>query len=649
MTHLDPPLEPRDGKKLKTLVIARVSKPAKDKPVKRRSDGRDELSLEDQEALLEGWLKRNYDGPYKLDVIAGTGSGELLDREESLRISEAVRSGEYDLVLTEDLGRVFRRMHAFLFCELCEDYSTRFIALNDQGLDTARDDWRMAAFFAAYRHEAYNRDTAARIRRSLRNRFTNGGIFQQAIFGYRKPKGAKSDDRVTKIPSAAKIYEKWFRMLEQGLLYSDVADWLNAKKVPVGPHCRTLKWTGRMVQRITFNTILKGWRVRNKRMAKRVNESGRRKSILAPPEDLLERHCPHLAFINPARYDRLIAKLTLRNSKYRRRRHLSKKWRAWPGQHIECGVCGRIFYWGGHGTTDHMMCSGNREYLCWNATTFDGVDAAKRISKAVLDLVESLPGFDASFQKLVERKAKARQAGVGRKQKKIEMDLAKVRRQLKRVEQTILNGAHGSRTLAESLVRLEAEEAVLVQEASKVADAAELREFKLPTMDKLKAEMRIAMQSMSDSAEFGKCMRDLVPSITVFPHRLCDGGATVLRAKLVVNLVPLVPPLCDVKEVQSVLRHELTIDLFDLPERERHRQAIASMRASGLTERQAAEKLGITITAAQRAAALQRLMISQGLADPYLPVRKPVVGNRKARCHLHPRYRFEPLPGFPAW
>ncbi len=64
-----------------------------------------------------------------------------------------------------------------------------------------------------------------------------------------------------------------------------------------------------MVGRVVRNPILKGVRVRNPKMTRRVNSTGRRKSINAPPEELLERPCPHLAFVTVERYDRLLRPL----------------------------------------------------------------------------------------------------------------------------------------------------------------------------------------------------------------------------------------------------------------------------------------------------------------------------------------------------
>src|ERR1700733_11749839 len=119
---LHPPLQPRNGLILWVLGIARIS-----------TEHQDERSLDDQEALYRRWLDEHLGGqPYHLEMIAGRGSGECLDRQEALAATAAVESRRIDLVIAEDLGRIFRRVHALLFCELCQDCDTRLIALNDQ-------------------------------------------------------------------------------------------------------------------------------------------------------------------------------------------------------------------------------------------------------------------------------------------------------------------------------------------------------------------------------------------------------------------------------------------------------------------------------------------------------------------------------------
>ena len=275
--HLDPPLVPRRGRTLRVLGIGRIS-----------TEHQDQRSLADQEALLRRYVQEHYDGPTQWTVIAGRGSGEYLDRKDLTQAVELIESQTLDLVIAEDLGRLCRRIYAYEICETAQDSGTRVIAINDH-VDTAREDWHLGALFSVFRHESYTRDTGKRIRRSLRNRFVHGGVVQFVIYGYVKPEGAKTDDELRKDEAAGPIYDEWFLMLERGASYGEVADWLNSQGIRPGPYCRSSRWNVARVRGTTLNHILKGLRVRNKKMSKRVNKTGRPRSVDAPAEERLER------------------------------------------------------------------------------------------------------------------------------------------------------------------------------------------------------------------------------------------------------------------------------------------------------------------------------------------------------------------------
>ncbi len=293
------------------------------------------------------------------------------------------------------------------------------------------------------------------------------------------------------------------------------------------------------------------------------------------------------------------------------------------------------------------MCSGARDYCCWNGISFDGEDAARRLSGAILVEIESLPEFEVTFRKLVSKKAEAKLSSRNGELKQATRELAKVRRQIERVNDAILD-VKGSRTLGKTLAELEAKEDRLLERQAFLQRQPD-QTVSLPSINDLKAEIRQVLELLPSNAEFGKRIRELVPKLQVYPYRLCDGGAIVLRAKLVLNLVSLVPDALRVEELNTVLRRKLTVDLFEPPQRERFRERVVALRASGLTERQVAAKLRITSTAAQRAAALQRMMDEQGLTDPYMLVKEPPADFKRLRRHLHRRYRFEPLEGYPDW
>lgn len=165
VTELKPPLTARNGHTLRVILPCRVSDPGPGK--------QDIMSLADQEAQYRRWLSEHTALPTEITVVAGSGSGEWLEREEYLHLIELVESDQFDLVLTEDLGRIVRRIHAHLFCELCVDQRTRCVALNDD-VDTCVPGWQDRSIFSAWHHERSNRDTSDRIKRSHHNRFEQG-------------------------------------------------------------------------------------------------------------------------------------------------------------------------------------------------------------------------------------------------------------------------------------------------------------------------------------------------------------------------------------------------------------------------------------------------------------------------------------------
>jgi DNA invertase Pin-like site-specific DNA recombinase len=641
--RLDPPLTPRRGHALKVLGIARIS-----------TEHQDVLSLEDQEALYRRWLADHTELPFGLTMIAGRGSGECLDRQEALQAWAEAETGAYDLVIAEDLGRIFRRVHAQFFCELCEDYGTRLIAINDH-VDTGREGWPLNAFFAAMRHEMYNADTSKRIRRSLRNRFQQGGVVQTTVYGYVKPPGAKTDGELQKEPTAQAVFDEIFRRLEDGASYSEVADWLNEQGVKPGPYARSPRWTCSLVTQLVHNPILKGVRVRNRKVSKRVNQTGRRKSVAAPPGERLERTVPHLAFIDPERYDRLIKTLDERNAKFRRRgvdgidtrKNVPKKRTVWPGQHIDCGVCGRLYVYGGHGQKDHLMCRGAHDYNCWNALTVDGPLAAHKLITAIRREIAGLPDFDPVLARMVEEELRRGEGARGQELQELDRRLAALEREAQNI-MVSLRLAGPSPILLGEVARLDEQRAQLtIQRQDLAAAAGASRPATLPPMAEIRAMAQQAFDDLAvNSPEFGRLLRRLIHRIVVYPYRLCDGGHPVLRARFTFGLAPLVQPAPALGRLAGVLERSLVVDLFDEPQRAAFRVPVMELTAAGLTQRDVAWELGITQPAVQEAAALARRMDELHIADPYLPLTHPPDDYNRLRRHRHKRYKFDPLgPG----
>jgi site-specific DNA recombinase len=168
----------------------------------------------------------------------------------------------------------------------------------------------------------------------------------------------------------------------------------------------------------------------------------------------------------------------------------------------------------------------------------------------------------------------------------------------------------------------------------------------IPPAARIKELGRTSFANLAiDSFEYAKLMRVIIPKIAVFPYRLCDGGMIVLRASFRLQMSRLISEKRAQEALQQPLERRLTVDLLDPRQREACRGRIVELRAGGITEKEAAEACGMTITAAQRSAALQRMMDARSLTDPYVAVTEPPDDCKKLRRHRHPRYHFEPLDG----
>ena len=110
------------------------------------------------------------------------------------------------------------------------------------------------------------------------------------------------------------------------------------------------------------------------------------------------------------------------------------------------------------------------------------------------------------------------------------------------------------------------------------------RELVLP---KMVAEVRRMLdekfqQLAVESPEFGDLMRQLVPEFYVYLVRLVDGGHPQPRAKVKLNLSGFVPDIQHVTGLTNLLTRELTLDLFEPPERALIREEAVRLAAQGL-------------------------------------------------------------------
>jgi hypothetical protein len=281
----------------------------------------------------------------------------------------------------------------------------------------------------------------------------------------------------------------------------------------------------------------------------------------------------------------------------------------------------------------------------------NGPLAARKISEAVLAEIEGLDGFDETFRQLLQQEAC--QADEERKirARKLKADVGKVERELANLLKFIREGGD-SPTLRAELQDVEQAKSSLEYESEQLKKKA-ADQLVIPTADELRRLTRKAVADLAhDDLEFADLMRRLIPKIVVFPYRSCDGGHIVLRAKFRLYLAGLHPDPRVRELLAKPLERIVTVDLFEPPQRIAYREQVVALRKTinpetgkVYTEKQVADQLGITHTAAQSAASLQRQMDELGLTGPYVSLHEPPEDYKKLRRHKHDRYSFEPLEG----
>lgn len=647
MRRLESELKPRNGHTLVVGIVARISGCAKQK----------EVSLDDQMDHAKEVVAEMYDGPVEYRVIATKGKGERLDRPELAEIEDMLRTGELDLLVQEDVGRLVRGHDAVRLWGVAVDHGTRCLAPNDC-CDTNDETWEQDLFNACAEHVGHNAHTSKRIKHKKMNRFKKfGGATPCEVYGYIKPKEAKTFDDWLKDDTATPNIREAVQRLKLTQNCSAVADWLNSQGVPTGKYCRKRKkWYGAMVRRYFSNPLLKGQPGRGFKHTIKHHASGRRISV-PNPDGPIFRDYPHLAHVDPIEFDEVNALLKTKNGNYRRklvdgndpRWRVSRKRTVFPGQHACCWYCGKQYLWGGNGITGNLTCGGSRDWHCWNSFGFSGALAVQRLVPAITAELYRIQGFENQFAEMVRLAQKDRTGGTAEGWRQLLHDEGALATEKENFNEAIRK--FGARSmLLDQLNDIEAREKELVQCRSRLEHLRNKALYLPNSIEELRQQLEENFVRLAiDSPEFGDLMRQLVPDFHVYLVRLADGGHPLPRAKIKLTLAGFVPDAQLVPGLGDLLTRELTLDLFERPpQRERIRDEVVELVAQGVTHRRIAAMLTERpkLPVVQQAINLDRKMQQLGLSSPYLFVSEPPDDYQRLRRHKNPRYSFQPCEGY---
>ena len=170
----------------------------------------------------------------------------------------------------------------------------------------------------------------------------------------------------------------------------------------------------------------------------------------------------------------------------------------------------------------------------------------------------------------------------------------------------------------------------------------------LPEAAELRRHAIASLQGMvTSNQETCRLLRQLIPELLIVPYQVCDESDIIPRAEFAVSLTSLLPPALQAESAAAVFTHRLVVTLAEPSQRVRHCGAAAELQKQGLKQREIGTRLGMAQSATEAALRISRLMIPLGISEPYIRLTAvPKVTNRLKR-HKHPRFRFEPLDGFP--
>ncbi|KAA0142367.1 hypothetical protein FYZ48_02415 [Gimesia chilikensis] len=641
---------PRNGYSLVVGIPGRIS----------GCENQNEISLEDQVDHAKDVAYEMYNGEIEFRTIVTKGKGEHLDRPELREIENWIESDELDFLIVEDLGRIVRGLEAHRLCGIAVDHGTRVLSVNDD-IDTNHPDWEVRSVDACKEHVRHNEHTSRRIKQKKMNRFKKRGAATPCpIAGYIKPDGAQTFSDWSKDVNVAGYIKEGLQILRRTLNGATVADYFNAVEFPPGPYCRKKNWDGTMVLSYYRNPILKGLPQRGKKHTVKQHKTGRRTSVPNPKGPVFRAE-PHLAFFSTEEIDPVLEAIAKKNAHFRRKKNQNgvdtryqvprKRTRAF-GQHATCYYCGGHYVWGGNGITDNLMCSNSREWRCWNSIGFNGPKAAQKLLDVILKSLSSLEGIDVQFLEII------RQIQAGAPDNILARE-----NELNKVEEEIERESHNIKKLIRESVDAKVDTALLYEMMSELSERkkklsqdrltlvhAKSRQLDLPeSVLKLK---EILLHHLEDvdihSHEYGDLIRELVPEIYVYQVRLIDGGHLLPRAKIRLNLAGSIPDATTFPELQQLLSREMTLDLFEPPQRDLIRPEAARLAAAGLDQRKIASQLECkpTQTAVSNALKLHQQVLEQGLTSPYVLLEEPPDDYKKLRRHKNPKYSFQAKEGY---
>ena len=615
-THIK--LESRNtNEPLRVLIIGRIS-----------TEHQDLENINASFRYVEEYLARVYDGPTEITRLGERASGMLLDRQSIREAEDLIAAGSIDLVIAEDLSRIFRNpRHQYNFVQDVVDAETRLICIADN-LDTANDSWELMLGAATLRHGLTVSDTRRRVRRTATHSFHRGGMVQKVKFGYRKltPSEAKDGTHgpvglaVARDRSCTPIIEEMASRAKRGDSFVSIAEWLNSGSVDPPPYATGNRWTGRLVKDLLRDPILKGVRVFRRTLSRPVFRTGRYRRVQNDsPETALH---PELAHLTTSDFDELQDILDRREAAYggaKGRDHplygRSRKRSLWPAQHARCSICGDMLY---RFDTDYLKCKNsgrNSADRCWNHLQVDCAVLRQKLLTPLLAKLIRYPSFISTLRDSTLAEIARLQAHQQTGSKK-SRDLDGLRKQAANLANAIAAGGE----LQPLIDRLTAINGQIKEATSEPVESTTHARPRWTTIESSLADHMISISATS--FEFADLVRRTNCHLEVHPVQALDTPQVKAIGCLELDIL---------RADQSYESLSVEAYLFDPPLHIQYVQQCVALkrRHPALSMKKIAKRIGTSHMTVKRSLDYASLMSANGLGRPYrLLIEKPANASR---------------------
>lgn len=570
----------------------------------------------------ERYLKRIYNGEMHVKRLGERGSGWKIGRATIIEALEEIKTGKWDVVITEDLGRAYRNPEfQYMIAHLCVDHFTRLICIGD-GIDTGEPNWEPILAAAVMRHGMTVPEARRRVKRTATHSFHGGGMVLKTKYGYRRltpdeaasglfgPKGVRIAKVLEATPHIREMRDRFLR----GDSYAAIADWLNDSGISPGPYAKSGVWKGQLVVDLFRAPILHGLRTFRDYEHTMIFSTGEhRRSKNESPEEVL---IPELAHMTLEEQEILWAAMDEHappRDKDNPRKGVARRSSHWPGQHLRCAICSDEMFWVGPTQLRCRNASPGRPRTCWNQVIVNPEQARTKLIPVLLEKLRAKPELlnmivDAAWSEFNRVGSRSHT-----RIHDLESRIADHKKDCDRIT-TLLIQRPDSESLLQRMDQAEQQlkglRQQLVEERTK-----QRSDMMCLTRDEVVARLEEVVLHLSrTSFDFGKLMRRAFPDFKLVPVQALNTPQVHPRLKLTFQ--------CDPTSGEGT--DQIVVNAFDVPVGINHMEKCVQARAAnpGLNMVKTAECLGLPLQTLKNSLKYYQLMKERGTSDPFIELKE---------------------------